>query len=379
MARAAVARKTPLARVVSSAVPTMDAQTRTKPSAAVDPRDGSSRGGSYPENPALVRVWRGARVESQHRGAWVLCDADGTVIDGMGAWKVPIFTRSSVKSLQALPLLETGAADRYGFDDAEIALALSSHNAEAIHTDGVQRVLARLGLDAGALQCGPQAPGDPDVRNALRDAKARPTAVHNNCSGKHAGFLALSKHLGDDPERYLDPSSPTQELVRRAVVEMTGVADEDLYTAIDGCSAPTFQMPLSALATAFARVANPDGLRAERRAACERMLSSVAANPAMIAGNHQRICTDIARVSAGRLFPKVGGEAVYAIGVRGADRALAIKIDDGNYRGMHPVIVELLRRFGFAKPDELAALAAWEEKRITNWAGREIGRTEVAF
>lgn len=357
----------------------MDAQTRTMPQKAVEPRENPGRPEFYPDNPVLVRLYRGARVESQHRGAWVLCDADGTVIDGMGAWKVPIFARSSVKSLQALPLIESGAAEHYGFSDAEIALALSSHNAEALHTDAVQAILARLGLDAGALQCGSQAPGDPEVRNALRDAKARPTALHNNCSGKHAGFLALAKHLGADPERYLDPSSPTQELVRQAVLEMTGLATHEMYTAIDGCSAPTFQMPLSALATAFARVSNPHGLRPARRAACERMLDSVAANPAMIAGHHQRICTDIARISGGRLFPKVGGEAVYAIGVRGQDRALAIKIDDGNYRGMHPVIVELLRRFGFAKPDELFALASWEEKRITNWAGLEVGRTEVAF
>ncbi len=355
----------------------MDAPLRTKPPAA--PHEAPNRGELYPENPALVRLWRGSRVESQHRGAWVLCDADGTVIDGMGSWKVPIFTRSSVKCLQALPLIETGAAEHFGFSEGEIALALSSHNAESIHTEGVKRVLSRLGLDPGALQCGAQAPGDPEVRNALRDAKARPTALHNNCSGKHAGFLALAKHIGADPDHYLDPSSPTQKLVRQAVLEMTGLEDGEMYTAVDGCSAPTFQMPLTALATAFARVSNPHGLRPERRAACERMLDAVAANPAMIAGNHQRICTDIARVSGGRLFPKVGGEAVYAIGVRGQDRALAIKIDDGNYRGLHPVIVELLRRFGFAKQDELAALESWEEKRITNWAGREVGRTEVAF
>jgi L-asparaginase II len=355
----------------------MDAPTRYDPPATE--LEHASRGGSYPENPVLVRVWRGARVESQHRGSWVLCDADGTVIDGMGAWRVPIFARSSVKSLQALPLIESGAAEHFGFDDAEIALALSSHNAEAIHTEGVRRVLGRLGLDVGALQCGAQAPGDPEVRDALRDSKARPTALHNNCSGKHAGFLALAKHVGADPAHYLDTSSPVQKLVRGAVLEMTGLEDGAMYTAIDGCSAPTFQMPLSALATAFARVANPHGLRAERRAACERMLDSVAANPAMIAGTYRRICTDIARVSGGRLFPKVGGEAVYAIGVRGADRALAIKIDDGNYRGMHPVIVELLRRFGFARADELAALEAWEEKRLSNWAGQVVGRTEVVF
>lgn len=356
----------------------MDSHAQTMPPAS-PAREVAARSDLYPDNPVLVRVWRGAHVESQHRGAWVLCDSNGTVLDGMGSWKVPIFARSSVKSLQALPLLETGAAKRFGFTDAEVALALSSHNAEAIHTDGVRAVLARTGLTPGALQCGPQAPGDPDVRNALREAKERPTGLHNNCSGKHAGFLALTQHLGADPEHYLDPTSPTQKLVRQAVLEMTGLSDNEVYTAVDGCSAPTFQIPLSALATSFARVSNPHGLRTERRAACERMLDSVAANPAMIAGHHERICTDIARVSKGRLFPKVGAEAVYAIGVRGKDRALAIKIDDGNYRGMHPVIVALLRRFGFANGEELTALERWEERRISDLAGHDVGRTEVVF
>ncbi|MBL8861344.1 MAG: asparaginase [Planctomycetes bacterium] len=357
----------------------METQTRTKPPASAARRDEAERGDLYPENPVLVRVWRGERVESQHRGAWVLCDPDGTVIDGMGSWKVPIFARSSVKCLQALPLLETGAADHFGFSDAEIALALSSHNAEALHTEAVKAVLARIGLSPGALQCGPQAPGDPDVRNALRERGEKPTGLHNNCSGKHTGFLALTCHLGADPEHYLDPESPAQRLVRRAVLEMTGLAEEQIYTAVDGCSAPTFQIPLSALAAAFARVSNPAGLAAPRRAACERMLSAVAANPIMLAGHHQRICTDIARVTRGRLFPKVGAEAVYAIGVRGQDRALAIKIDDGNYRGMHPVVVALLRRFGFATGEELAALESWEERRISDLAGHPVGRTEVVF
>lgn len=379
MAHAGSRRKTQGRIVISCAIAAMDIETRSTPPAAGEAREPAGRSDLFPDNPVLARIWRGARVESQHRGAWVLCDAGGTVIDGMGDWKAPFFTRSAVKCLQALPLLETGAARRFGCTDAEIALALSSHNAEALHTDGVKALLARIGLGPEALQCGPQAPGDPEVRNALRDARGRPTAVHNNCSGKHAGFLALTQHLGADPEGYLDPAGPTQSLVRRAVLEMSGLNDPQMYSAIDGCSAPTFQMPLAALATSFARVSNPHGLRPERRAACERMLDAVAAHPAMIAGTHQRICTDIARVSGGRLFPKVGAEAVYAIGVRGQDRALAVKIDDGNYRGMHPVVIELLRRFGFANPDELAALESWEEKRISNYAGQAVGRTEVVF
>jgi L-asparaginase II len=234
-----------------------------------------------------------------------------------------------------------------------------------------------MGLSVADLQCGAQAPGDPETAWRMRETGEEPSALHNNCSGKHAGFLALARHLDVPIADYIESRSASQRLVEKAVVDMCGMRHEDLYVAIDGCSAPTFRMPLSALATAFARVTNPEGLPPLRRAACQRMTSAVAQFPHLIAGHHQRICTDIARVTRGRIFPKIGGEAVYALGVRGMDRALAIKIDDGNYRGFHALIVDLLRRFEFATREECAALEAWEEKRLKNWAGVEVGRTQV--
>ncbi len=331
----------------------------------------------YPDNPVLVRLWRGSAVESQHRGAWVLADADGKVLEGAGTFAAPVFTRSSVKCLQALPLLETGAAERFGFGPPEIALALASHNAEAIHTEGVARMLARAGLEPRQLQCGAQPPGDPAARAELARRGEKPGAIHNNCSGKHAGFLALALQLGVAPERYLEPELAAQALVRRAVSEMTGVLPEELGSATDGCSAPTFRMPLMALARAFARVSSPAGLAPERRKACERMLAAVAAHPELIAGNHERICTDIGRVTRGRLFPKIGGEAVYAIGVCGQQRALALKIDDGGARALHAALVGLLRRLRLVTAEELAALEDWEERRLRNWAGLDVGHTET--
>jgi L-asparaginase II len=333
--------------------------------------------GTYPDNPVLVRIWRGDQVESQHRGAWVVTDPAGRVEASAGHADAPVFTRSAVKCLQALPLLETGAAQRFAFDDADVALALASHNAEPCHTDRIERTLARLGLATSDLRCGAQPPGDPEARQRLRDEGVAPTALHNNCSGKHAGFLALALHLDAPAATYLEPESPGQRLVRKAVTDLAGVAPDELGTAVDGCGAPTFRMPLTALATAFARVANPEGLAPLRRAACERMQRAVAQHPELIAGRHQRICTDIARITRGRLFPKIGSEAVYAIGVRGEGRALAIKIDDGTTRGMHALIVDLLRRFRFATPEELDALDAWAERRLRNWSGTETGRTEV--
>lgn len=331
----------------------------------------------FADNPVLVRLRRGAHVESQHRGAWVLVDSGGGVLDGAGEWDFPVFARSSVKSFQALPLLETGAAERFGYSEAELALALASHNAEEQHTTRVRELLTRLGLTPAALQCGPQPPSDPTARRALAARGEEPTSLHNNCSGKHAGFLALALHLGVDPARYLDPASESQRLVRRAVMELTGTPAAELTDAVDGCSAPTFRMPLTRIATGFARIANPAGLSPARRRACEAMVRAATHHPELLGGRHQRICTELARIGDGRLFPKIGGEAVYGVGLVGKDRALAIKMDGGSTRGLHALLVRLLERFDFLSANELAGLETWRARTLTNWAGIEVGATEV--
>ncbi len=344
----------------------------TRASSTAAPRDAS-----WPDNPVLARLWRGSWVESQHRGTWVLVDTSGAPLEGGGHFEHPIFARSSVKSLQALPLVETGAADRFRYQDDELALALSSHNAEPCHTERVARILARLDLGIGDLGCGAQPPTDPKARAELASRGEKPTAVHNNCSGKHAGFLALARHLGVAPADYLNPASEVQRLARLAMEEMSGVRPGEFTTAIDGCSAPTFRLPLVRLATAIARVANPEGLSPVRRAACERMQRAVAAHPVLIAGSYKRLCTDLVKVTNGRLFPKIGGEAVYVVGVRDRGLGFAIKMDDGDTRGLYAVVVELLKRHDFLSSSEYDALADWRAETQRNWAGSQVGRLEV--
>jgi len=336
-------------------------------------------GADYPDNPVLARVWRGGRVESQHRGAWVVVDSAGHVVDGAGAHDAAVYARSSIKSFQALPLCESGAADRFELSPAELALAVSSHNGEPDHTERVAALLERVGLGVTDLACGPHAPSDPETRVALAVRSEAPSALHNNCSGKHAGFLALAVHLNDDTSAYLDPDGPTQTLVRAAIAELTDAAPDELGRAIDGCSAPTYRLSLRSLAQGIARVANPAGLAAGRRAACERLTAAAAAHPELIAGRHKRLCTDLARVSRGRLFPKIGAEAVYVIGVRDADRGLAVKIDDGSRRGLHAVVVALIERFGWLGADELRELERWRERPMKNWAGLEVGAVEAVL
>lgn len=334
---------------------------------------------ALPLNPVLVRLWRGGFVESQHRGAWCLVDSAGTLIESGGEVEHPTFVRSCIKSMQALPLLEEGAFSTLGFSQEELCLALASHNAEACHTSTVSGLLTRLDLSIQDLQCGPHDPGDKEVKMILASEEVQPTALHNNCSGKHAAFLALSKHLGVPTKEYLDPEGVVQSLVRSSIAEMCDMDAASLARGTDGCSAPTYRLPLRALGKAFARIVDPSGLSPTRRAACEAMTAAVAGHPILIAGSRGRLCTELSRVTAGRLFPKIGAEGVYAVSDRTTGRALALKIDDGGRRALHPLVVELLIKFELLSEPEARALESWRSREIKNYAGKSVGETEVTL
>jgi L-asparaginase II len=281
--------------------------------------------------------------------------------------------------MQALPLLEEGAFSTLGISQEELCLALASHNAEACHTSTVSGLLARLDLSIDDLQCGPHDPGDKEVRMILASEEVQPSPLHNNCSGKHAGFLALSKHLGVPTEEYLNPDGVVQSLVRSSIAEMCDLDAASLSRGMDGCSAPTYRLPLRALAKAFARIADPSGLSPTRRAACEAMTAAVAGHPILIAGSRGRLCTELSRVTAGRLFPKIGAEGVYAVSDRASGRALALKVDDGGRRALHPLVIELLIRFELLSEPEARALESWRNQEIKNYAGTSVGETEVTL
>ena len=318
------------------------------------------------DNPVLAEFWRNNKLESLHRGAWVVVNSAGDVIESAGDPDQAIFPRSATKSLQALPLIETGAADAFGFDPQHIALALASHSGEPRHLAVAQDGLDKIELPAEALQCGPQRPF-----NSGLDATAN--RITNNCSGKHVGFLAVSQHLGEDPAHYLAPDGAVQTLVRAANAEMTDTEPSTLGGAVDGCSAPTFHLPLRSLATGLARVANPQGLAPERADACRRITAAATAHPDLVAGTHQRLCTDLMSVTGGRIFAKVGAEAVYTLGVVDADVGFAIKIDDGALRGFNALIISTLRRLELLIDDEVEKLETWASRTLHNWDGIPIG------
>lgn len=322
-------------------------------------------------NPILLRLWRNDGLESMHRGAWALTDSTGSLIESVGDPTQRIFPRSATKSLQALPLIETGAADHFAFTSKNLALALSSHSGEAAHVETAADGLAKIGLDESALRCGPQRP-------MTAGLDVEPARISNNCSGKHTGFLAVSQMIGADPADYLLHEGAVQQLVIAAVADLTGVSAADLGVAIDGCSAPTFRMPISALATGLARLANPDSLGRERAAACRQITDAAAAHPALVAGTHERFCTDLISATNGRVFGKIGAEGVYALGVIGEDVGFACKVDDGAYRGFYALIIDVLKRHDLITDDEASALDFWGSPIRRNWDGLDVGRFELA-
>lgn len=324
--------------------------------------------------PVLVVRRRGDAEESCHRG-WAVYWEEGRV-RSLGDPRVRVFTRSCTKPFQALAFLVSGAADRFGATSEELALACSSHNGEPEHRGLAARMLARAGLGEGDLQCGKSEPfGDKARREFHRRGEVASPLVHN-CSGKHAAFLLTQVHLGGDPARYLEPEAPVQKLARWATARMLDVAEEDLGTFVDGCSAPTFRPPLEALAWGFARLANPELAPADLAAPLTRLADAIVRHPFHYSGTG-RLCQSLLTGTIGRVVPKNGAEGVYAFGVRGARAGFAVKVEDGHTAGYERFVAQTVRRLGLLGSPIPPELARFENLELRNAAGVVVGSTEV--
>lgn len=312
-------------------------------------------------NPILVELTRGGRLESRHRGGVAIADAKGRLAWAAGDVETPIFPRSALKMLQALPLVESGAADAFGLSGPELALACASHSGEPFHVAAVQAWLARIGLDDTCLACG--APVRADGRTSSR--------ANHNCSGKHTGFLAVARHLGAEPKGYEQPDHPVQRLALGAIAEMAGLDRASLPVAIDGCTAPAAALPLHALATAAARIADPSGLASARAEAARRLDAAVRANPLYVAGTG-RACTALIEASGGEISVKTGAEGVYVAVLRSLGLGVALKIDDGAARASETAIAVLLAALGVVDPAN-PAVAALADAPVLDSIGRTVG------
>lgn len=318
----------------------------------------------------LIELWRGGQRESLHCGHAVICDAKG-VVEAWGDPSRVIFPRSSCKMIQALPLVESGAADAAGLGPRQLALASASHSGAPLHVEMVRDWLSGMGLAEQDLLCGCHMPRDRQERRRLTCSDEGPSQLHNNCSGKHAGFLTLGRHLGGGPD-YVAPDHPVQHAVKRAFEEVTGEVSPGF--GIDGCSAPNWSCTLEGLGRAMAGFANPGADR--RGQAMRRLTQAMCAHPDLVAGEG-RACTRLMRAMGGQVVAKTGAEAVFVAILPQQGLGVALKISDGATRASEAAITAILVHLGVldaAHPVVSDLLSG----PIRNWRGIETGQLRTA-
>jgi L-asparaginase II len=339
-----------------------------------------------PRAEPLVEVRRGSIVESRHRGHVVAVDGRGRVHARLGEPETVTFLRSSSKPHQAVPLVLSGAADRFGFTPREIAVACGSHSGQDVHAETVAGMLRKIGLGEDALRCGVHEPFDQETARELRERGERPGILRNNCSGKHAGMLALALHLGADAGSYDHPENPVQQAILQTVAQFSGVRAEEIALGTDGCGVPVFGMPVRSMALMYARlVAPPADFDEPTRAACARIVEAMVTHPEMVGGTRERFDTEVMRAAAGRVVSKVGAEGVYTAGILPCERwpgglGLAFKIEDGEDRRARPTVaIEALRQLGVLNADALEALAPYARFPVRNHRGDFVGEIRPSF
>ncbi|WP_411037306.1 asparaginase [Shinella sp. BYT-45] len=327
-------------------------------------------------NPVLVEVTRGNLVESRHRGMVVAVDGDGKVVFSQGDAEAVVFPRSACKAMQALPLVESGAADAHAFGDRELALACSSHSGEPAHVRLAGTMLAAAGVDESVLECGAHWSFEQPVLISQARLLDRPGALHNNCSGKHAGFVCAACHTGKDLKGYVRYEHPVQAEIRGIMEDLTGAALAVDNCGVDGCSIPTYAVPLRSLAHGFAKMATGTGLAPGRAAASRRLVEACMAEPFYVAGT-RRACTRLMQTAPGRIFAKTGAEGVFCAAIPEKGIAIALKCEDGTTRAAESMVAAALARFFADEPDIHAALMAQANRAMSNWNGIHVGDIRV--
>ncbi|HEX6707010.1 MAG TPA: asparaginase [Albitalea sp.] len=334
-------------------------------------------------NPVLVEAWRGDAIESEHTGSIAVLDAGGAVLLALGDIDRPVFPRSAVKALQALPLVESGAAERLALSDEELALACASHNGEPLHVRTALSMLAKAGADVDMLECGAHWPyHEPSVR-AMAARGETPTPLNNNCSGKHAGFVCLACALmgwndgGVDLRRYVKgyvkPDHPVMREVSEALHASTGFDLSRAPRGTDGCSIPTYGIPLRQLALAFARFGTGVGLREGHARAARRLREAVAKAPFMVGGSDRMDSAVMQRLGE-RVFCKVGAEGMYCAALPQRGLGVAIKISDGNNaRAAEVVMAAAIESLVTLSAEEAEFMDGFSAVRLKNWNGIEVG------
>lgn len=326
----------------------------------------------------IAEVVRAGRVESSHFGDVAVVAADGRLTAWAGDPERFVYPRSALKPVQALAVVESGAADRFGFSDEDIALCAASHNGEPMHVERVEEMLLRAGLTENALLCGSHPPRLESAAADLWRSGREPSALHNNCSGKHAGMLAAARVMGAPADSYLALGHPVQVHIRKALSVLSGVPEQDLAAAVDGCGAPVYGLPLAALALVFARLAAPERAPAAHADGLRRVRDAMRFHPEMVGGTG-RFCTAFLSAGAGRWVGKAGAEGVYGVGVLATGEGVAVKVEDGNSRAVYPAVLSVMAELGHLAPGSERSLAEFGPIPVKNVAGNAVGEVRACF
>lgn len=299
-------------------------------------------------------------------------DADGRLVASFGDVDEAIFPRSAIKIMQALSLVETGAADAFGLGPEQLALACASHSGEAKHTDRVANWLDRLALGPGDLECGPQWPKWEPAVHALVLAGTKPTAIHNNCSGKHTGMLTQARHIGEPTRGYTAPAHPVQRRVLATIAALCGLPEQQIVLGTDGCSLPAVALPLESFARGLAQIAAATKQPSVRAAACRRLIAAKVAHPDLVAGSG-RFDTAFMPATGGRIASKSGAEGVQVAMLTDRGIGIAVKAEDGAGRAAEVGLIAFLDRLGLLDDGERERLRVLARPEIRNWAGLHVG------
>lgn len=325
----------------------------------------------------LLHYTRAGKVESMHRGDMAAVDVKGNLIDSVGNADLPMFWRSAAKPFQVLPFVEQGGITKFNISSEELALMVSSHSGEKEHVDLVLKTLAKVGLTEAALACGPAKPMNGKAANAILMQNQKYQAVHNACSGKHTGMLALAQMLGIPIEGYTAPDHEVQRAMHQAAADGAKLKPEEVDIGIDGCGVPVFYLPLKNMALAYARLAKPDeGDWGSRVDSVRVIRDAMIAHPNVVAGTG-RVDTAVMKLTKGRIIAKIGAEAVYCLASVKDGIGVAFKIEDGSFRAINPVVIGVLKRLGMISTAEHEELLRQFPPILKNHRGDVIGTIET--
>jgi L-asparaginase II len=326
----------------------------------------------------MINVTRGSLIECIHRGHIAVVNGNGHLLHSLGDPSYVTFARSTAKLIQTIAVVESGATGKFQLTPEEITLLCASHNGEQEHVNTAAHILRKIGLTEDSLQCGPHYPFHAHTTEHMKLQGIAPSSLHNNCSGKHSGMLALATQLTATTEDYMSIHHPVQQRMLRVMSEMSDVPVNNILIGTDGCGVPVYGVPIDKLALAYARLGSPEGLTPERTNACQTIVQSITASPQYLAGTG-RFDTQLIQVTQGRVIGKLGAEGVFAMTIPDQDIGIIIKIEDGSKRALYPTAMEVLKQLQILSDEEFNQLQPFHQPVLKNWAGTVIGSIEPQF